>query len=202
MNRQVGATPRADERQMQYIGDAFAGENLVAPSAAPFTGLYEAHHSWLVGLLRRRLGNACDAFDLAQDAFIRLLLRPRHFDSHEGARAYLSVVAKGLCIDLWRRREIERTWLEALAAHADAVAPSAEDRAIVLETLFEIDLMLQRLTHKVRNAFILAQVHGMSYREIGAELGVSERMVKRYMAQAMFHCVLFQSNRVSPLPAA
>lgn len=200
MNRQVGATPRADERKIEYIGEAFAGEDIAAPPALAFIGLYQAHHPWLVELLRRRLGNACDAVDLAQDAFVRLLLRPRQFDSHEGARAYLSVVAKGLCIDLWRRREIEKTWLEVLATHADAVEPSAEDRAIVLETLFEIDAMLRRLPDKVRSAFILAQVHGMSYREIGAALGVSDRMVKRYMAQAMLHCVLFQNHRVSSAP--
>ncbi|MCW5604049.1 MAG: sigma-70 family RNA polymerase sigma factor [Burkholderiales bacterium] len=200
MNRQVGARPRADEGQPRCIGDASAAGDVAVPGTVPFVGLYEAHHSWLVGLLRRRLGNACDAADLAQDAFVRLLLRPRHFDSHEGARAYLSVVAKGLCIDLWRRREIERTWLEVLAAHSDAVEPSAEERAIILEALFEIDAMLRSLPDKVRNAFIMAQIHGMNYREIAAELGVSDRMVKRYMAQAMLHCVLLDANRASPAP--
>ena len=39
--------------------------------------LYRDHHGWLYGWLRRRLGNAADAADLAQDAFLRLLIRPR-----------------------------------------------------------------------------------------------------------------------------
>src|ERR1700756_5510846 len=38
--------------------------------------LYEDHHCWLQGWLRRRLGNAADAADLAHDAFLRLILKP------------------------------------------------------------------------------------------------------------------------------
>ncbi|SDF57071.1 MULTISPECIES: RNA polymerase sigma factor [unclassified Duganella] len=78
--------------------------------------LYSHHHGWLYGLLQRRLGNHGDAADLAHDAFIRLLLKPRSFDSAEGARAYLSTVARGLCVDLWRRRQVEQAWFDALAA--------------------------------------------------------------------------------------
>ena len=38
--------------------------------------LYSDHHGWLLGWLRRRLGNAADAADLAHDAFLRLIVRP------------------------------------------------------------------------------------------------------------------------------
>lgn len=43
----------------------------------------------------------------------------------------------------------------------------------------------------------MAQVHGMTYKEIGAELGVSDRMVKKYMAQAMLHCALIKAGYVT-----
>ncbi len=75
--------------------------------------LYTDHHGWLQGWLRRRLGDACNAADLAQDTFVRLIVRPRslHFDSGSQARAYLSTIARGLVIDHWRRRELEQAWL-------------------------------------------------------------------------------------------
>lgn len=156
--------------------------------------LYVHHHGWLYRLLQRKLGNACDAADLAHDAFMRLLSRPCDFDSADGARAYLSTIAKGLCVDLWRRRAIEQAYLDALGSTAGAAHPSAEHRAIVLETLFEIDAMVRRLPGKVRDAFLMYRIHGMAYKEIAAELGVSTRMIKRYMAQAMLHCVLLQAG--------
>ncbi|PWC12061.1 RNA polymerase subunit sigma-24 [Brenneria roseae subsp. americana] len=163
-------------------------------TAADIHQLYHQHHGWLQGLLRKRLGNLCDAADLAQDVFLRLLLKPRQFDSHAGARAYLSVMAQGMCVDLWRKREIERAWLNSLAAQPEPVTLSAEHNHIILETLYQVDAMLRALPEKVYAAFLMAQVQGLTYREIATALSVSERMVKKYMAQAMLHCVLLEAE--------
>jgi len=164
------------------------------PTAAVFASdtelLYRSHHGWLVGCLRRRLGCSETAADLAHDAFIRLLHRPRRFDSFDGTRAYLSTMAHGLCVDFWRRRRVEQAYLEALAARPEAVVPSCEHQALVIETLCEFDEMLGDLPENVAQAFVLSRLHDMPYRYIAARLGVSERMVKKYMARAMVHCAL------------
>ncbi|ALM86740.1 hypothetical protein ASB57_04705 [Bordetella sp. N] len=163
--------------------------------------LYRDHHGWLYAWLRRRLGNAADAADLAQDAFLRLLTRPRAFDGFEGERAYLSTMARGMCVDFWRRKEIEDAWLAAHAAVAEAVQPSAEHHAIVIETLCEIDTMLRQLPWKAAEAFIMAMAYGMSNQEIAAELGVSDRMVRKYVAQAMLHCLSLEVATAQALAA-
>lgn len=155
--------------------------------------LYQSHYGWLRTWLQRRLDNDSDAADLAQDAFVRLLVTPRGFDSPCGARAYLRTMGKRLCIDLWRRREVEQAWREALR-QAQGVAPSPEQQAIVIETLLELGNILQRLPAKVREAFILAQVEGLKYRDVAERLNVSERMVKKYMAQALVHCALLEAD--------
>lgn len=151
--------------------------------------LYGDHHSWLQAWLRRRLGNAADAADLAQDAFVRLLTTPRRFGSLPEARVYLRTMAGGLCVDLWRRRHIEQAWLDTLTAQPEALAPSAEHQAIVLEALQEIDRLLRSLPVKAAHAFVMASGCGMSETEVAAELGVSTRMVRKYIAQAMLHCL-------------
>jgi len=148
--------------------------------------------SWL----QRRLGNAADAADLAHDTFVRLLIKPatRGFGSVAEARAYLRTAANGLCVDLWRRREIEQAWLQTLAVLPEQLAPSPEHQAIVIETLLEIGTMLSRLSQKAARAFIMAQMDGVLYRDIAAELGVSERMVKKYIAQGMLQCALIEAG--------
>ena len=151
--------------------------------------VYGAHHGWLFDLLRRRLGDAADAADLAHDAFVRLLLKPRSFDSVEGTRAYLSTVARGLCVDLWRRREVERAWLETLAAHPNVHEPSAEHRVQILQMLYEIDRVMADLPAKAARAFMLAMVMEETDAEIARQLGVSDRMVRKYLARAMMHCM-------------
>ncbi|OBV39788.1 sigma-70 family RNA polymerase sigma factor [Janthinobacterium psychrotolerans] len=151
--------------------------------------LYAEHHDWLQAWLRNKLGCLFTAQDLAQDTFLRLVVRPRELDAGQNPRAYLTTIAKGLVVDHWRRAEIERVWVAAMLERPEATQPSAEYQAIVLETLVEVDRILATLADKPRQAFLLAQLHELTYAEIGMRLGVSERMVKKYMAQAMLHCL-------------
>ncbi|KAF1069105.1 MAG: putative RNA polymerase sigma factor FecI [Pseudomonas citronellolis] len=161
---------------------------------AKIDDLYRANHGWVQQWLGRRLGNASDAAELAQDVFLRLLAQPREFDSDLHARAYLSRVSRHLCIDFWRRKQLESAWLEALAARPECHVPSLEHQAIILETLRQLQQMLERLPAPVAEAFSLWQLHGLNYREIGERLGVSERTVTKYMAKAMFQCALLEAE--------
>lgn len=153
---------------------------------------YSAHHGWIRGWLNKKLGNASDAADLAHDVFLRLLAKPQQFESDQHARAYLSTVSRHLCVDFWRRRHLQQAWLEALALVPEQYAPSEEQRALVFEALQQVQEMLARLPGKVSQAFLLSQVQGLSYRVIAERLGVSERTVTKYMAQAMYQCLLLE----------
>jgi len=161
---------------------------------SPAQTLYVRHSPWLLLFLRRRLGNGWDAADLLHDTFLRVLRRPVEFDSQTGERSYLATIAKGLCIDHWRRAQLEKAWRESLAAQPEATQPSAEHTALLIETLVEVDAMLARLPAKVREAFLMAQVEGITYGVIAERLEVSERMVKKYMAQAFLHCAVLEAE--------
>lgn len=163
--------------------------NLADP-ASPTTVavLYGDHHGWLKTWLQQRLGNAHDAADLAHDTFVRIL-GARSPGPIREPRAYLTTVARGLVIDHWRRRDIEVAFFETLAALPPVLVPSPEHRALALEALIRVDALLGEMKVKVREAFLLAQIDGLAYREIGERMGVGERMVKKYMAEAMLHCL-------------
>lgn len=158
--------------------------------------LYSDHHAWLQGWLRRRLGNAADAADLAHDAFLRLIIKPapRGFDSHGEARAYLRAMAQGMCVNLWHRREIEQAWLDTLATQPQEFAPSAERQVIVLQALREIGTMLLELPPKAAQAFLMAHACQMTDKEVAEDLGVSTRMVRKYITQAMLRCMQLQAR--------
>lgn len=158
--------------------------------------LYCDHHGWLKSWLSRRLGNVPDAADLAHDVFLRLIVKPvaRDFGSAGEARAYLSAMARGMCINLWHRREIEQAWLDTLAARPEEFAPSAERQAMVLEALHEVGSMLLDLPPKAARAFLLIEACQMSQQEVAEELGVSTRMVRKYLAQAMLSCMQLQAR--------
>jgi RNA polymerase sigma-70 factor (ECF subfamily) len=75
--------------------------------------LYSGHHGWLYATLKKKLGNAMDAADLAQDTFTRILAS--QVTTIEQPRAYLSCVAKGILINWYQRKALERAYLDALA---------------------------------------------------------------------------------------
>lgn len=157
--------------------------------------LYCEHHGWLNGWLRKRLGNAFDAADLTQDTFVRVIKARSALDIRE-PRPYLSRIAKGLLIDLFRRRSLEQAYLEALASLPEALQPSLEEQAILLQALVEIDRLLQGLGPKVKQVFMLSQFDGLTYPQIAEHMNISVRSVNNYMAKAMEHCCLMQLQLV------
>lgn len=150
-------------------------------------GLYHEHHGWLTGWLRRRLGCPHNAADLAQDTFMRLL-QARETPALNEPRAFLTTVAKRVLFNHYRRQELERAYLQALAQMPEGVAPSEEERAIIFDTLMELDRLLDGLPAQVKRAFLLAQVDGLTYNEIAAELGISLATVKRHLNKAAMRC--------------
>lgn len=171
----------------------FAVASLAVSPPCSVDRLYADHHGWLLGWLRRKLGDAHQAADLAQDTFLRLLSTPAAEaalpDLHE-PRAYLTTVAQRLLLNHYRRLSLERAWLEALALSPQAVAASPEERLSMLQSLQALDAMLAALPAKTRSAFLLSQLEGLSYGDIAAQLGVTVRSVKRYMAQAFEECLM------------
>ena len=153
--------------------------------------LYSNHQGWLQGWLRRRLGDPCTAADLTQDTFLRVMLKSRSGEvfNLDEPRAYLTTVAKRLMVNYFERQSLERAFLGTLETLPESVVPSLEERAIILETLHELDALLDALPAKVRTAFLMSQLEGRTYDDIAADLQVSVRTVTRYMVQAFSQCL-------------
>ncbi|WP_175649732.1 sigma-70 family RNA polymerase sigma factor [Pseudomonas sp. Marseille-P9899] len=151
--------------------------------------LYEDHHSWLCGWLRNRLGCVDHAADLAQDTFMRVLTLRKAAALRE-PRASLSTVARSLMIDMFRRRALEQAYLDARAARPEPVDISPETRLQIIETLMDIDRLLDGLGARTREIFLMAQLDGLSYVEIARRQDLSVTTVKKHAVRALTHCLL------------
>lgn len=156
-------------------------------SVISLDALYGTHCGWLQGWLRRSVGCSQQAADLAQDTFLRLLVRGQPI-SDRAPRALLARIARGLVIDHWRRDALERAYLEALAQLPEVSHPSPEVRHEALQCLERIAQLLDGLKPAVRDAFLLYQLGDLSHAQVAAQLGVSSRTVERHVASALLHC--------------
>lgn len=158
-----------------------------APTAIdPVHTLYAEHNDWLKGWLRRRLGDAHQAADLAQDTFVRVLAGQQAHTIQE-PRAYLTTLAQRVLYNFWRRRELEQAWIDALATMPEDTAPSSEDYALVREAIEALDQWLDGLAPKVRQVFLLRRLDGLKHAEIADAMALSVATVERYMKQALVH---------------
>lgn len=183
--------------QPVHLSTALPEPAVRVSSSDPITALYSEHKGWLHGWLCKKLGCAHNAADLAQDTFIRIVMA---FNGKDDAtsqlrepRAYLTTVATRVLSNHYRRLSLEQAYTEALRQMPEAVAPAPEHRLIILETLNEIDALLDALPHKARTVFLAAQLDGLTYNEIALEYGIAPRSVRRYMALAFERCLAPQT---------
>ena len=149
--------------------------------------LYANNHGWLQGWLYKKLGCSHRAADLLHDTFIRLLVRDQYIEARE-PKAHLMVVAKRVLIDHWRRERVEKSYLETLLLQPEITNPSPEQQHLILETLIDIDRLLDGLPIPVKRAFLYAQLHGLKQREIAEKMSISLATVKRYLVRAGTQC--------------
>lgn len=151
--------------------------------------LYRENHDWLLNWLIKKLNCPHYAADIVHDTFTRVLTLSQMFDLQE-PRAYLATTAKHLIIDQSRRRLIEQAYMAELARAAEAMShvPSPEQILSVVQTLERISVALEELDEKPQQAFLLHYLEGQTQTAIASQLGVSDRMIRKYLVQALMHC--------------
>lgn len=147
------------------------------------------HGEDLLRFLQRRARSAADAREVAQEVYVRLLRMERK-DRIRDPRAYLYRIAVNLLheFELKRRAQIEglHGWApEQLADEGVLRADSGAEAQLIGRKLGEV---LGELSAKCRAVLIMHRRDGMTCDEIGAQLGISRSMVKRYLGQGLRHC--------------
>lgn len=143
---------------------------------------FDEYHKRLLGFLTHDLNVEAEADDLAQEVFLRLL-RLDDPEAINHPRAFLFRVAANVVSD-WRDRhrrlriDSPETF-DAIASEetpADALVADARAKAI--------SEALKQLPPVQSAALVLRVTHGLTYKEVAQHLGVTERMVKRYVVKA------------------
>lgn len=149
--------------------------------------VFRSDYKWLTERLRSKLGCGFTAEDIASEAFTQFAALPE-LSSVREPRALLTTITQRITYEFWRRRDLERVYLESLALTPEQTYPSPLEQLQVVEALLAVDRALGSLSDNARRAFLYSQLDGLTYAQIGERLGVSASRVRQYMAKALAAC--------------
>lgn len=142
----------------------------------------------LKAFLQRRLPTATDAADAYQEVFLRMC-RIEDPGRIENPAAFLFRTAANIVQDYYRRRV-------RAGAHADPISdeePLPSDEPSPARALFAKEwweaycVAINELTPKCRRVFIMCRMQNYSHADIARDMGISTKMVEKYMTKALLH---------------
>jgi RNA polymerase sigma factor (sigma-70 family) len=162
-----------------------------------FNVLVEAHQRQVYNVCYRTLGNAEDAADVTQEAFLSAFRGVRSFNGPAaGLRGWLLRIAVNACYDCLRRRQRRPAdSLEALSKPeadrefglADRLAdlrPGPEQQSLSAETARHIQQAIDSLPPDQRLTVVLCDVQGLSYGEAAQIMSIELGTVKSRLSRA------------------
>jgi RNA polymerase sigma-70 factor (ECF subfamily) len=169
------------ENESQWLVQAIEGDDLA------FSRLVEIYQKPVFNLCYRMLGNAGDAEDAAQEAFLRAYKSLGRYDPKRSFPTWLLSIASHYCIDQLRKRRFtsysidddDYAWLEP-----PDPGPDPESSLNTREKQEQVQGLLEKLNPKDRSAVIMRYWYNYSYEEIAEALSLTISAVKSRLHRA------------------
>lgn len=167
-------------------------ERVHAGDTDAFEVLVTAYQKQIYNLTLRYVSNPEDAADLTQEAFLRAYRSLDSFRGDSRFSVWLYRLATNVCIDLLRSRG--RGTVTSLTVENEDEEPEeldvADERFEPQKELERLELQravregLKTLTEDARTIVVLRELEGLSYAEIGEQLGLEPGTVKSRLFRA------------------
>jgi RNA polymerase sigma-70 factor (ECF subfamily) len=161
--------------------DALLVERTQAGDLAAFDDLYRRYFPRLRRFCMRYLDDPADAEEVAQEALARAYRAIASLGGDRRFYPWLSVIAKRLCIDHYRRTS-------RLELHADVESelfePAPEERLLAAADYAILEQALDRLNPRHRDVLQRREIEGWSYQRIADAYGVSLGTVEQLLHRA------------------
>lgn len=173
--------------------DAEPPDEVLAARAAggderAFASLMRRHKAATYRFARRYVGDADDAYDIAQQSFVAVWHALDRYDPARGFTPWLRAIVLNKCRDHARRAAVRRLLMFSGSEHAaETVAdtqPDAEARWMAQQELVALDRAIARLPRALKEPLLLTVLEGLAQADAGRELGISAKAVETRVYRA------------------
>lgn len=168
--------------------DAALVRGVLADDAQAARALVERHRDAVYRLARAATGDAEEAFDITQEAFVSAFGALSRYDQKRPFRGWIAAIALNKCRDRARRRAVRR--LLGLPMPDNAAewiaddAPSPETQAASREELAVTAAAIAALPANLKEVLILRAIEGLSQEDTAQALGISKKAVETRLYRA------------------
>jgi len=163
-------------------------EAALAEDQDAFAELVYLFQDPVYNLCYRMLGDAGEAEDATQEAFLRAFLNLRRYDTKRSFKTWLMSIASNHCIDRWRKRRMQLVSLDdeptAAALALSSSDPLPEQAALSAEQSELLQSLLMKLEESYRLPLVLRYWYDYSYAEIAQLMDTTESAIKSRLFRA------------------
>jgi RNA polymerase sigma-70 factor (ECF subfamily) len=168
--------------------DATLVRGALAGEAQAARALVERHREAIYRIARAATGDAEEAFDITQEAFVAAFGALSRYDPARPFRVWIAAITLNKCRDRARRRAVGRFLglpLPELAADwiADD-APSPEAQTASRDELAATARALAELPSTLKEVLILRTIEGLNQQDTAKALGISAKAVETRLYRA------------------
>jgi RNA polymerase sigma-70 factor (ECF subfamily) len=143
-----------------------------------FVEAYETLFSLIFRIAYRITGDIGRAEDVCHETFIKYYERGAPFPDMNQAKYWLIRVVKNIALNIEKRKERERRAFARLRKIAPTSVISEEEAFLKKESEKAVQEALNLLPYRLRIVLVLKEYEGLSYKDIGSIVGISEGNVK------------------------
>ena len=173
--------------------EAFSLEALRAGDRTEFARLVDTYYDLIYRLATKMLNNPQDAEDILQETFLKAYRHIKNFDGRSELPTWLYRIATNEALMFLRRKQPQTVSIEG---PDDSNEPEQEPVQIVdwccvpeeelmsAEAQKHLDQAIENLPTSLRVVFVLRDIEGLSTRQVGEVLDLSETAVKTRLSRA------------------
>lgn len=150
-----------------------------------FSEIYDRYWAVLYLHAKRMLRDDDEAQDIVQELFTHLWKKSAEIDFTIKLSSYLYKAVRNRIFNHLEHRKVVHDYQQSLIEFMDSSAAAADELVRERELALIIEQEIQALPPKMREVFELSRKQHLSYKEIGAQLGISEHTVKRQVSNSL-----------------
>lgn len=144
--------------------------------------LYATYYTPLRKVLRRRVADEQTANDIVVELILSLWEKRHHLALRKPLIGYLTTAARNNAINFQRRQATDKLpdvpYSSAHAEPADTALLNEDLERIIQQSIDVLDV-------KTRTIFILSRQEEYTYKEIAAEMKLSQKAIEKHMSKAI-----------------